>query len=53
MDDRLVAPDAWLVVEHAKKASLPSRLGNSVFLRRYDYGDTALSIFAVAHPGHP
>ena len=53
MDDRLAAPDAWLVVEHVKKASLSERLGKAAFLRRYNYGDTALSVFSVSHPGRP
>lgn len=42
----LASPDAWLVVEHASKTTLPNRLGMSTFQKRYQYGDTALSIFS-------
>ena len=45
-DEALFAPDSWLVVEHAAKTLLPSRLGRCAFLRGYHYGDTALSIFS-------
>ncbi len=45
-EPRLFAPDSWLVIEHAEKTTLPSDLGHSAFLRRYSYGDTALSIFS-------
>lgn len=46
----LLAPDAWMVVEHAAKASLPTELGGCLFLRRYTYGDTAISVFAYQGP---
>lgn len=42
----LLTPDAWLVAEHATKMPLASQLGPCVFLRRYTYGDTAVSVFA-------
>jgi 16S rRNA (guanine966-N2)-methyltransferase len=42
----LASPDAWLVVEHASKTTLPDRLGTAIFKKRYQYGDTALSIFS-------
>jgi 16S rRNA (guanine966-N2)-methyltransferase len=45
--DRLFSADSWLVVEHAAKTTLPVQLGPGTFLRRYPYGDTALSIFVV------
>jgi 16S rRNA (guanine(966)-N(2))-methyltransferase RsmD len=48
--DRLLAADAWLVVEHAEKTSLPSTLGTCTYLRRYRYGDTALSLYSQAGP---
>jgi 16S rRNA G966 N2-methylase RsmD len=48
--DGLFALDAWLVVEHASKTHVPSRLGLSTFLRKYRYGDTALSLFSSSTP---
>jgi len=42
----LASADAWLVVEHASKTILPDRLGAAAFKKRYQYGDTALSIFS-------
>lgn len=50
---RLFASDSWLVVEHAEKTPLPSHLGRSDFLRRYRYGDTALSIFSCSGAAQP
>jgi 16S rRNA (guanine(966)-N(2))-methyltransferase RsmD len=44
--DALFASDAWLVIEHAAKMPLASRLGPCDFLRRYTYGDTAVSVFS-------
>ena len=37
-----------LVIEHGKKMALPLRIGIFRLLRRYDYGDTALSLFLGA-----
>lgn len=51
--DELLAPDSWLVVEHAEKTPLPAHLGRSAFVRRYHYGDTALSIFAHSGAEQP
>jgi 16S rRNA G966 N2-methylase RsmD len=51
--DHLFASDSWLVVEHAERTTLPNHLGRSVFLRRYHYGDTALSIFSFSGPTQP
>lgn len=48
--DRLFAADSWLVVEHAQKTVLPSTLGTCTYLRRYRYGDTALSLYSQACP---
>ena len=45
MTDDLLAMDAWLVIEHASKTALPMSLGCTQFLRRYRYGDTALSLY--------
>jgi 16S rRNA (guanine966-N2)-methyltransferase len=42
----LFAPGAWLVVEHAAKASLAAQHGPCLLHRRYAYGDTAVSVFA-------
>ena len=50
-EDRLFTQDAWLVVEHGEKTNLPDRLGRSKFLRRYVYGDTALSLYAYTGGG--
>jgi 16S rRNA (guanine(966)-N(2))-methyltransferase RsmD len=47
--DRLFAADSWLIVEHAKKMTLPTTLGSGVYVRRYRYGDTVLSLYS--HPG--
>lgn len=41
----LFALDSWLVIEHAAKTDLPVSLGCTKFLRRYRYGDTALSLY--------
>ena len=42
----LASPDAWLIVEHASKTTLPDRLGRATFKKHYQYGDTALSFFS-------
>jgi 16S rRNA (guanine966-N2)-methyltransferase len=47
--DDLFALDSWLVVEHAAKTVLPTSLGCTQFLRRYRYGDTALSLYSRPH----
>ena len=47
--DDLFAGDAWLVIEHASKTGLPMSLGCTQFLRRYRYGDTALSLYYRPH----
>ena len=52
-ESRLFATDSWLVIEHAGKTTLPSKLGESAFLRRYSYGDTALSIFSFRGTAQP
>jgi 16S rRNA G966 N2-methylase RsmD len=51
--DRLFAADSWLVIEHAEKTTLPTHLGRSAFLRRYHYGDTALSLFSFSGAAQP
>jgi len=47
--DDLFALDSWLVIEHAAKTTLPLSLGCTQFLRRYYYGDTALSLYFRPH----
>jgi 16S rRNA (guanine966-N2)-methyltransferase len=47
--DDLFALDSWLVVEHAAKTALPMSLGCTSFVRRYRYGDTALSLYVRSH----
>ena len=47
--DDLFALDSWLVIEHAAKTTLPLSLGCNQFLRRYYYGDTALSLYFRPH----
>lgn len=43
--DDWFALDSWLVIEHAAKTAFPMSLGCTKFLRRYRYGDTALSLY--------
>jgi 16S rRNA G966 N2-methylase RsmD len=49
----LLADDSWLAVEHAEKTTLPTHLGRNVFLRRYVYGDTALSVYSSSGVAEP
>jgi 16S rRNA (guanine966-N2)-methyltransferase len=42
----LFAADSWLVVEHSQKTTLPLSLGATAYVRRYHYGDTALSLYS-------
>jgi 16S rRNA G966 N2-methylase RsmD len=51
VDRRLVAPGACVIVEHGKNTILPAELAGRMFVRRYDYGDTALSLFSIARTG--
>ncbi|MBX3334230.1 MAG: 16S rRNA (guanine(966)-N(2))-methyltransferase RsmD [Nitrospira sp.] len=41
----LLHADSWLVIEHAARTTLPLSVGRTQFLRRYRYGDTALSLY--------
>ncbi|KXJ98216.1 MAG: putative Ribosomal RNA small subunit methyltransferase D [Nitrospira sp. OLB3] len=43
--------DALVVIEHGKHTDLPSTLGPLSLVKRYDYGDTALSRFQLAEKG--
>lgn len=47
--DRFFAADAWLILEHANKTSVPSSLGCAIRTRHYRYGDTALSRYSIPH----
>lgn len=49
--NRLFADDAWLIIEHANRTSLPSSLGSAIRTRQYRYGDTALSLYSISHAG--
>ena len=51
MMNRLCAADAWLILEHANKTSVPSSLGGALRTRHYRYGDSALSLYSVSHAG--
>ncbi len=44
--ERLLTTDSWLIVEHAEKTLLPVSLGSAAYMRRYRYGDTALSLYS-------
>jgi 16S rRNA G966 N2-methylase RsmD len=44
--ERLLTADSWLIVEHAEKTTLPVSLGSAAYVRRYHYGDTALSLYS-------
>jgi 16S rRNA (guanine966-N2)-methyltransferase len=46
--ERLLAADSWLIVEHAEKTTLPVCLGSTGYVRRYRYGDTALSLYSYS-----
>lgn len=48
----LCAPDVRLVIEHGAKVTLPARIASWSCLRRYRYGDTAVSLYA-ASPATP
>ena len=40
-----MTPHAVAVIEHGRKAALPPAVGTLLFHRRYEYGDTCLSLF--------
>lgn len=42
-----LADDAVVIIEHGRKADLPSVLGPLSQVKRYDYGDTALTRFHI------
>jgi 16S rRNA (guanine(966)-N(2))-methyltransferase RsmD len=49
----LLAPDSWLVVEHAAKTALPDKLGAHAHRKSYHYGDTILSVYAAPETAQP
>jgi 16S rRNA (guanine(966)-N(2))-methyltransferase RsmD len=51
MDDRLLTADACVIIEHGEKTVLPSQLAGRALIRRYRYGDTALSLFSTVRSG--
>lgn len=49
-----LAEDAIVILEHGRKTVLPMTLGSLYQVKRYDYGDTALTRFQViAKDGRP
>ncbi|MCS6318750.1 MAG: hypothetical protein H8K05_13450, partial [Nitrospira sp.] len=49
-----LADDAVVIIEHGKKAVIPQTMGLLSQVKRYDYGDTALTRFHVtAKEVHP
>ena len=51
VSDQLLAADAWIIIEHANKTSVPSSLGSAIRTRHYRYGDTALSLYSISCAG--
>ena len=49
----LFAADAWLIVEHATKSTVPSMLGSTRLQRQYHYGDTTLSRYSHTNSDSP
>jgi 16S rRNA (guanine(966)-N(2))-methyltransferase RsmD len=41
-----VAPEGWLVIEHARTATLPPPAAPMVHVRSYRYGETVLAVYA-------
>jgi 16S rRNA (guanine(966)-N(2))-methyltransferase RsmD len=46
-DQSWLSGDGVLVVEHARTLTLPQAVGTFRHVRRYDYGDTALTVWRV------
>jgi 16S rRNA (guanine(966)-N(2))-methyltransferase RsmD len=49
-NDEILNPDGTIIIEHAKKTSLPERLEQSVLKKCYKYGDTMLSLYRKEQP---
>ena len=47
----ILADQSIIVLEHAKRARIPETLGGVAAARRYEYGDTCLSVFRTADGG--
>jgi 16S rRNA (guanine(966)-N(2))-methyltransferase RsmD len=45
---RWLTDDAVVILEHGRKAQVPSTIGPLSQVKRYDYGDTALTRFELA-----
>lgn len=43
--DDVLNPDGTIIIEHAKKITLPERLEHAILKKCYKYGDTMLSLF--------
>jgi 16S rRNA (guanine(966)-N(2))-methyltransferase RsmD len=48
-----MASDAVVIVEHGRKTVFPSDVGTLLFHRRYEYGDTCLSLFHRGQKDRP
>jgi 16S rRNA (guanine966-N2)-methyltransferase len=49
--DAIIGANSVVILEHATKTALPSRLGQLHLRRRYRYGDTSLSVFVASPEG--
>jgi 16S rRNA (guanine(966)-N(2))-methyltransferase RsmD len=47
--DRLLAPDGWVVLEHARRSPAPDHTGRLARARDLRSGDSALAIYACPH----
>ncbi len=47
--DRLLAPDGWVVLEHAKRMAVPARHGRLQRSRDLTSGDSALAFYTCQH----
>lgn len=52
-DRRWLADDAVVILEHGRKAQIPPTLGPLSQVRRYDYGDTALTRYQLTEKEAP
>lgn len=48
--DDILGADGTIIIEHAKKMTLPERLEHSVLKKCYKYGDTMLSLYRKEQP---
>ena len=47
--DLLVAPDGWVVLEHARRVAVPDREGRLLRTRDLRSGDSALAFYTCQH----